>query len=186
MSDKFPRAKKLGYSVAQVEQFLALAKDQFLNPNSTEMDVKTVRGIRFDLEKNGYSISTVDSAMEKLDDVFAQRELERKFDLMGYESFLAETNELRDLLLSRVARNKGKRFAKRAWPLRGYNLKQVDSLCSLLTNHLNQSSPLALRDVRLSVFKPKRGGYAEYQVDAFIDRIVELLQREVILNKVSS
>lgn len=183
MSDKFPRAKKRGYSIEQVEEFLGHARTQYLDPSSTEMDVKTIRATRFDLAKHGYSISVVDAAMEKLEDVFAQRELEKSFGLLGFSAFLAETNDLRDLLLSRVDRKKGKRFARRFWPLRGYNRRQVDSLCSLLANHLNQSSPLALRDVRLTVFKPKRGGYAEYQVDAFIDRIVELLQREEILQQ---
>jgi len=186
VTDKFPRAKKLGYSVEQVEEFLSHARAQYLDAQQSEMDVKTIRATRFDLAKNGYSISVVDSAMEKLEDVFAQRELESKFRAVGYSSFHAETNELRDLLLARTTRKKGKRFARRVWPLRGYNRRQVDALCSLLANHLNQSSALALRDVRLTVFKPKRGGYAEYQVDACIDRIVELLQREAILHQTSS
>lgn len=186
MSDKFPRAKKLGYSVEQVEEFLTHARLQYLDPSQSKMDVKTIRATRFDLAKNGYSISVVDSAIEKLEDVFAQRELENRFGTLGYSSFQVETNELRDLLLSRVERKKGKRFARRFWPLRGYSRRQVDSLCSLLANHLNQSSPLVLRDVRLTVFKPKRGGYAEFQVDAFIDRIVELLQRESILHQTNS
>lgn len=185
MPDKFPRAKKLGYAIEQVDEFLLHARAQFLDPEKSEMDVLTIRATRFDLAKNGYSISTVDAAMEKLEDVFAQRELERKFDLDGHEAFLEETNQLRDLLLNRVTKKKAKRFARRLWPLRGYNRRQVDGLCSLLANHLNQSEPLVLKDVRLTVFKPKRGGYAEYQVDAFIDRIVELLQREAILSQIS-
>jgi DivIVA domain-containing protein len=43
-----------------------------------------------------------------------------------------------------------------------------------------------VKQVRLIAFKTQRGGYAEYQVDAFIEKVVEVLQRESILEKANS
>jgi DivIVA domain-containing protein len=54
----------------------------------------------------------------------------------------------------------------------------VDKLCLLIENHLSQKEPLQINTIRRSIFKAKRGGYVESQVDAFIDRVVEILQIE--------
>lgn len=181
MSDRFPINKR-GYSIAQVEEFLVHAKAQYQNELASEMNVETIRATRFEVVKNGYSISAVDAAMEKLEDVFAPRELERTMRLIGYEAFVAELNELRDLIESRLKRPKHRRFKRRTWPNRGYNVRQVDALCSLLSEHLTGGSALSVRDVRITVFRSQRGGYAEHQVDAFMDKVVELLQRQQVLN----
>lgn len=181
MTDRFPRAKK-GYLVAQVDEFLDHAKEQFLNPEISEMDVKTIRAMRFDLSKNGYSISAVDAAMEKLEDVFASRELAKQRDAIGTDAFRTDTLEVEKLLVARIARSKGKHFKRRVWPNRGYSVKQVDQLCSQIEKHLAGTEKLGLRDVRMAVFKSRRGGYAEHQVDAFMDKVVELLQRQEISN----
>ena len=103
MTDRFPRAKK-GYLVSQVEEFLAHAKEQYLNPEVSEMDVKTIRAMRFDLARDGYSISAVDAAMEKLEDVFASRELAKLRNLIGPESFSLETTEVENLIAARATR----------------------------------------------------------------------------------
>ena len=181
MTDRFPRAKK-GYLVSQVEEFLAHAKEQYLNPEVSEMDVKTIRAMRFDLARDGYSISAVDAAMEKLEDVFASRELAKLRNLIGPEAFSLETAEVENLIAARATRKKGKHFKRRVWPNRGYSVKQVDLLCSQVAAHLAKSETLSLRDVRIAVFKSRRGGYAEHQVDAFMDKVVELLQRQEISN----
>jgi DivIVA domain-containing protein len=62
--------------------------------------------------------------------------------------------------------------------LRGYDRKQVDQLCNQVSVHLASGTPLQLNVVRRAIFKAKRGGYVESQVDAFIDRVVEILQIE--------
>lgn len=185
MAERFPLAQKLGYSPAQVDEFLDLAKRQYLDPAADVIDVKNVRGQRFDLVKHGYSISTVDLAMEKLEDVFAQRELESNFDQLGLELFTVETDELRKLISERISRKKKKRFARRRWPNRGYNRRQVDLLCSQVAKHIDGSAPVTAQDIRISVFKTKRGGYAEHQVDAFIDKVVELIQRQSIVGAIT-
>lgn len=183
--EMFSRAKKLGYNIEQVEKFLAQAKNQYLDPTLQIFDVAGLRGTRFDLQKNGYLISAVDSAIEKLEDVFAERELERELVREGYGEFIQQTNSLKELLLARVRRTKGKKFDRRRWPSQGYSKKQVDQSCSQLATHLEGTLLVSAKDVRLSVFKTKRGGYAEHQVDAFIDKFVELIQRENILRQSS-
>jgi len=184
-NELFARAERVGYNVDQVNSFMEQARRQYLDATVEIFTVKAVRESRFDLEKHGYSISAVDSAMEKLEDIFAQRELERQLARFGYGQFVADSTELRELLGSRVNRKAKKKFARRRWPNQGYNCKEVDRLCSQLATHLAGTSRLTAKDVRLSVFKTKRGGYAEHQVDAFIDKIVELIQREGIIGQTS-
>ncbi len=183
--EMFSRAKRFGYNIEQVEKFLAAAKSQYLDPTVQIFDVGSLRATRFDLERNGYLIGAVDSAIEKLEDVFAQRELERELLSLGYGEFVQQLNSLKELLGSRVNRKNGHKFDRRRWPNQGYSRKQVDQLCSQLATHLNGTLLVSAKDVRLSVFKTKRGGYAEHQVDAFIDKFVELIQRETVLKQSS-
>jgi len=174
---------KPGYVPSQVDAFLASAREQFLNPDNHSIDAAAVRSARFELVKNGYSISAVDAAMEKLEDVFAERELEGTLASIGLAEFTALLDEGLELLKVRASRVRGKRFSRRNWPNRGYNRKQVDAFCSRISTHLNEGAELSVKEVRLAVFKTQRSGYAEYQVDAFIEKLVEVLQRENILSK---
>lgn len=184
MSFAFSKSgSKLGYVPSEVDAFLASAREQYLNPYNKIMDAATVRSARFELTKDGYSISAVDTAMEKLEDIFAERELEQTFTAVGQAEFIRLLDEGLELLRTRTSRAKGKHFAKRKWPNRGYNRKQVDLFSSRIATHLNQGEELTVKEVRLAVFKIQRGGYAEYQVDAFIEKLVEVLQRESILSK---
>ena len=67
MSFAFSRSgSKLGYVPSQVDAFLASARQQYLDPQSQTMDAASVRSARFELVKDGYSISAVDTAMENL------------------------------------------------------------------------------------------------------------------------
>jgi len=187
VSYQFSRAGKTkpGYEPEQVNEFLVFAKDQFSNPESQLLTAELIRATRFRLEKNGYSISAVDAAMEKLEDVFASRELERTIQIIGLQAFNALLQLGQELLENRISKRSRRRFKRRSFPYRGYNRRQVDIFCSQVATHLNQSSELTVKQVRLVAFKTQRGGYAEYQVDAFIEKLVEVLQRESILEKTS-
>jgi DivIVA domain-containing protein len=188
VSYEFSRAGKgkRGYEPEQVNEFLAFAREQFANPASQLLSAEAVRTTRFKLVSNGYSISTVDAAMEKLEDVFAERELERTIQVVGQIRFTELLTEGQEILLNRVARKRRRKFKGRGFPYRGYNKRQVDKFCSQVATHLNQDEDLSVKQVRLIAFKVQRGGYAEYQVDAFIEKLVEVLQRELILKKVGS
>ena len=170
--------RKLGYNISQVDEFLDLAKQQYNNPSRELVSSLDVRTIRFKLVKNGYSISVVDSALEKLEDTFAASEFTKDIMNQGYFEFCEDQDNLRKELVARCNRAKHKKFSTRKFPNKGYSIKQVDKLCSQLGKSLEDKADFSVREVRLTTFKSKRGGYAEYQVDAFLEKVVEVLQRE--------
>ena len=177
--------RKLGYDISQVDEFLALAKEQFSDPSRDLVSSLDVRSIRFKLVKNGYSISVVDAALEKLEDTFASAEFSKEVSIQGFFEFEEEVDILRAELVARASRPRKKKFSKRKYPNKGYNVKQVDKFCSQLGNTLETKADLSVKEVRTATFKSKRGGYAEYQVDAFLEKVVELIQRQQAIQKTS-
>jgi DivIVA domain-containing protein len=177
--------RKFGYDMSQVDEFLQRSREQYSNPNSNLVTVLDVRTARFKLVKNGYSISVVDAALEKLEDAFAASEFQREVRKTGFFEFSEDLQVIQDMVLARTTRAKGKKFTKRRWPNKGYSVKEVDKFCSLLGNMLATKADLTVQEVRVATFKSKRGGYAEYQVDAFIEKVVEVLQRQAALKEIS-
>ncbi|MFM6939204.1 MAG: DivIVA domain-containing protein [Rhodoluna sp.] len=180
MSFTFPTVdkKKPGYSIEQVDQFLANARVQFTNPGQTSVTAHDVRNTEFDLVHGGYVPEIIDGAMDKLEDSFASREIQRQKADKGSYALDDRLARVIELIRGRLERPKGKRFASNGFLLRGYSRKQVDALCEHVMRHLDSSAPLSIDDVRRIVFNAKRGGYVEAQVDAFIDRVIEALQIE--------
>jgi len=177
--------RKLGYDISQVDEFLKVSREQYSNPASNLVTVLDVRTARFGLVKNGYSISVVDAALEKLEDAFAANEYERELRKTGFFEFSEDLQVIQDMVLARTTRAKGKKFAKRRWPNKGYSVKEVDKFCSYLGNILETKADLTVKEVRVATFRSKRGGYAEYQVDAFLEKVVEVLQREAAVQAAS-
>lgn len=180
MSFTFPRvdAKKPGYSPEQVDQFLTRARAQFNNPVDGGVTAHDVRNTEFDLVHGGYSPEVIDGAMDKLEDSFASREIQRQKVERGSYALDDRLARVVELIRGRIERPKGQRFANTGLLLRGYSRKQVDALCEHIVRHLDSEAPLAIDEVRRVVFNAKRGGYVEAQVDAFIDRVIEALQIE--------
>lgn len=187
MSTSFKRSgrRKLGYDIDQVDEFLQAAREQYDDPSKEIVSVFDVRTARFGLVRNGYSISVVDSALEKLEDAFAERQYQREVKTSGYFEFTEDLKELREMVLSRSQRKRGRKFSRRVWPNRGYSVREVDKFCSYLGKKLDSKANLTVKEVRISTFKAKRGGYAEYQVDAFLEKVVEVLQRETAVKTTS-
>ena len=187
MSYQFNRAgeRKLGYNIAQVDEFLKLAREQYSESSKSLVTALDVRSARFELEKNGYSISVVDAALEKLEDVFAASEFDKELLRTGYFEFREELDQVQEMLLARCNRSSKRKFKRRIWPNKGYSTKQVDKFCSQLGKNLEAKADLSIKEIRIATFRSKRGGYAEYQVDAFLEKIVETLQREQALQKIS-
>lgn len=180
MSFSFPKAdaKSLGYVPEQVNAFIDNARGQFLEPESEQLSSSLVRGANFDLVKGGYLIGPVDSALDRLEDTFSTREIQRQLATDGDYALADRLAKLQDLLRGRVERPKGKKFAATGLLLRGYNRKQVDLFCQSAARHLDSQTPLDLTAVRRTIFTASRNGYVESQVDGFIDRLVEVLQIE--------
>ncbi len=180
MSNTFPKANSndFGYDTLQVDELVAKARLQFTDASNQLVAAKQLRSTEFDLSKGGYSISAVDSALDRLEDTFASREIKLLQESLGEQDFKAYTFRLSDLVWGRCDRPRAKRFASSGWLLRGYSKKQVDALAERVGRHISAGQPLAVDSVRRVSFRSKRGGYSESQVDAFIDSVVELLQIE--------
>ena len=180
MSFSFPRAseKQNGYVPAQVEELIAKAREQHSNPAAQIISANELRQAEFDFEHGGYSISAVDSALDRLEDTFSTRELARERQMSGEYQIQNRLSSAIELIRGRLDRPKGKKFANTGFLLRGYNRKSVDQLCDQIARLLQSGTELNLDSVRRVIFTAKRGGYVESQVDAFIDRVVEVLHIE--------
>lgn len=180
MINSFPNAegKSRGYAKNQVDEFVELARVQFADPNLELVTASLIRNTEFDLVSGGYLVSAVDTAMDRLEDSFSAREVQRQKLLRGDHAVHDRLERVTEIVKVRLGRPKRRKFSRVNFLFRGYDRKQVDKLCLLIEYHLNQKEPLQINAIRRSIFKAKRGGYSESQVDAFIDRVVEILQIE--------
>lgn len=180
MTFTFPQAakNKLGYDPKQVDAFISAARAQFNDGNLEMVNASGIRNSEFDLIKGGYQITAVDTAMDRLEDAFASREMQRQKQLRGEYAVKDRLDRIKEIVKGRLERPKGKKFSKSGFVLRGYDRKQVDALCDEISSHLSNKTPLQPNAVRRAVFRENRNGYSENQVDAFIDRVVEVIQLE--------
>jgi len=161
-----------------VDAFIEKARVQYSNPNSELVTSNSLRNTEFDLIKGGFEIAAVDTAMDRLEDTFARREIERQMNLKGQSAVLDRLDRIIEIVQGRLVRPKRRKFSNVGWLLRGYSRSQVDQLCAQIQTHLDSGEKLQLNVVRRAIFKAKRGGYVEAQVDAFLDRVAEILQIE--------
>jgi DivIVA domain-containing protein len=172
------KGRNHGYSVEQVDAFIEMARQQYERPEGFLLASERVRETEFDLVRGGYNVIEVDSALDRIEDALADRELKRKRDSRGEHALADQLERTSEIVKARAERPKKKRFERVSWPARGYNRKQVDVLCNLVLEHVVNSEPLTMSEVRRIVFSAQRGGYAENQVDAFIDRVIQILHIE--------
>lgn len=170
---------ELGYNVKQVEQFLARARDYYTSEDTggKALTSHSVRSVTFDPAKGGYEARAVDTALDRLEDVFAQRERDKLVAESGEEAWLLQIGKISSALRERLHRTDGERFRRPKRNVRSYSVADVDRLCGQLLAYLQHDAQLSVDVVRRAVFAPARGkeGYEESQVDAFMDRVVELM-----------
>ncbi|MDQ0769891.1 DivIVA domain-containing protein [Pseudarthrobacter defluvii] len=169
-----------GYNARQVDQFLQRARVSLETPETAADPVNSsdVRAVSFDPVKGGYSAAVVDAALDRLEDAFARRERDELIAARGEEAWLREIGNLSGILRGRLHRPDGDRFRRPSKKnARSYDTHDVDRLCHELVAYLEQDKPLSVDSVRRAVFRPAVGqeGYEESQVDAFLDRVVELM-----------
>ncbi|WP_458779039.1 DivIVA domain-containing protein [Arthrobacter sp. D3-16] len=169
-----------GYNAKQVDQFLQRARVSLETPEAAAQPVTSavVRAVSFDPVKGGYSAAVVDAALDRLEDAFARRERDELIAAHGEEAWLREIGDLSGILRGRLHRPDGDRFRRPSRnKVRSYNTVDVDRLCHELIAYLEQDKPLSVDNVRRAVFRPAvgRDGYEETQVDAFLDRVIELM-----------
>lgn len=169
-----------GYNVKQVDQFLAKAR-QYYTSNGADASTITSRDVRamaFDPARGGYEAQAVDAALDRLEDVFAQRERDQLIAEAGEEAWLMQIGRISAVLRARLHREDGERFRRpKKKKARSYNIQDVDAVCHDLLGYFEADKPLSVDVVRRAVFRSAEGrnGYEETQVDAFMDRVVELM-----------
>lgn len=169
-----------GYNVKQVDRFLAKARN-FYTSEDTDAQVITSRDVRsmaFDPAKGGYEAQAVDAALDRLEDVFAQRERDQLIAEEGEEAWLMQIGRMSSVLRARLHRPDGERFRRpKKNKARSYDTDDVDDLCHELLGYFESDEALSVDVVRRAVFHSAQGkdGYEETQVDAFMDRVVELM-----------
>jgi DivIVA domain-containing protein len=169
-----------GYNAKQVDQFLQRARVSLESPKAAVHVITSsdVRSVSFDPVKGGYSAAVVDAALDRLEDAFARRERDELIASSGEEAWLRQIGRLSGILRGRLHRPDGERFRRPSKnKARSYNTADVDKLCHELIGYLEEDKPLSVDNVRRAVFRPATGqdGYEENQVDAFLDRVVELM-----------
>lgn len=176
---RVPRTE-YGYNAKQVDQFLQRARVSLETPEDAETVVTStdVRSVAFDPVKGGYSAAVVDAALDRLEDAFARRERDELIAASGEDAWLRNIGELSGVLRGRLHRPDGERFRRPSKAkARSYNIHDVDNLCRELIGYLENDQPMSVDSIRRAVFRPADGaeGYEETQVDAFLDRVVELM-----------
>lgn len=175
--------QRWGYDPGQVDDFLdrlgavldTAAADAGTAPGVTSREV---RATVFDRTPGGYDPGAVDARLDQLEDELAGREREAFLRAQGDHSWEEYLESLGQTLLGRLNRPRGERFRKpshRKQP--GYSIADVDVLCERLVEHFRSDEALDPSLVRTAVFRQARGSrsYEEQQVDAFLDRVLELL-----------
>lgn len=171
--------QELGYNARQVDVFLSRARAFYTSEDSSEkaLTSRDVRSVAFDPAKGGYEAHAVDAALDRLEDVFAQRERDQLIAGKGEEAWLMQIGKISSALRGRLHRPDGARFRRPKRSVRSYSVADVDGLCHQLLAYFEHDKPLSVDVVRRAVFGAAHGkqGYEESQVDAFMDRVVELM-----------
>lgn len=179
----FPMAQhgRLGYDVTEVESFLEKARAAYSGAAPTRatrslpIDSEQIRRTAFTMAKGGYSTSHVDAALERLEDAFASRERERSLAGEGDAAWFAGARSAAEEIVARLDRPAGHRFDRVGFVTQGYHPADVDRFVRRLTGYFGDGEALSIDDVRAVVFRAKRGGYREVQVDVLLDAVVDVM-----------
>lgn len=177
MSTTFPKTRKRGYDIDEVEDFLEEARRAYSSPLTENAVIKaeSIRTTAFSMRRGGYSASHVDAALERLEDAFATREREQAIHAMGEGAWYQETRSIAQEVVNRLSRPQRHRFDRAGFMVNGYRRKDVDALADRILAHLVDGAPLETKDIRLSAFRPQRGGYKEAQVDLLLDSVIDVM-----------
>lgn len=134
-----------------------------------------IRRTGFEVRKYGYSSRFVDAAMDRLEEVFFERERRNHIRQFGEDAWWERTQELLSEVRGRLQRPRGKRLRSRGWFASGYKKSQVDAFLDRVVDMLAGRAELTTGEVRAVVFHTQWRGYDEDQVDALLDAIIELI-----------
>lgn len=178
MSTSFPLAtgKELGYRRDRVDGFLDRARSSYeLGDAVKPVSSSEIRRTAFPLQRKGYSARYVDAALDRLEEVFFERERRMRIAEIGEEAWWAETRQLLSEVRGRLARPAGKRFRRRGWFATGYRRTEVDAFLDVVNAMILGERSLTTAEVRAVVFHSQWRGYSEDQVDELLDAVIVLI-----------
>ncbi|QZY52439.1 DivIVA domain-containing protein [Leucobacter tenebrionis] len=174
----FPLAtgSQIGYQPEQVDAFLDRARAAYEGAGEASMTAEEVRRTAFAVKRGGYAARYVDAAMDRLEDVFFERERRARVRSEGEEAWWDETRQLLSEVRGRMQRPRGRRFRRRGIFATGYRRSQVDAFLDRIFDMFERRElGLSTAEVRDVVFHSQWRGYDEDQVDALLDSVVELI-----------
>lgn len=182
MAAMFPTAGRLrtGYDREQVEEFFERARSAYESerPAAAEdvVDEHAVANASFDLVRGGYITSSVDSALDRLQTAFIQRNRTAFIAEHGEEKWMEHIAERATTLYPRLLRPAGERF-RAPDRGRGYEREEVDALLERITRYFDRDGHLTAEELRTATFTTARRSraYHEGTVDAYLARAVEVL-----------
>lgn len=183
---EYEAPRKWGYDIAQVDEFLDRAHKAYdsLEPLLKQEDIQNVS---FGLQKGGYSIPQIDAALSRLERAVVDRRTLWDLQRMGRVAWRAQTEALVNTIRGRVKRADNERFSDGEKGSPSYDRKQVDKLIreisdaveDKLNNTVSEANEINSSYVENVVFTQRTGakGYSEAQVDAYLNRVVQILTR---------
>lgn len=178
-----------GYDRDQVDEFFARARLAYETGPAdaprggagtrtrSALSARDVRVVAFDLVRGGYDVRQVDAALDRLEDAVARREREAAVSLLGEPAAMDQLTRRAQSLQARLTRPDGQRFARGRGLDHSYHVADVDEVCRRLLGYFGDGAAMSVDEVRRAVFRTRRGsrGYREVEVDAFLDRAVEIM-----------
>ena len=170
------RGRELGYSRSAADAFLARARAAFeRQQDAPSMHSSTIRAAAFPMTKRGYRPADVDAALGRIEDAFAARERDAVITAGGAEQWVRDARARAQEILDRLRRGPGRRFRRAPFLRFGYARTEVDAVAERLIGFLQHGEAITPVQVRQVAFRMQRGGYAEEQVDALLDAVIEVL-----------
>lgn len=169
------RGRTKGYDPRAVDAFLARARASF-ETGGEVVTAADVRQAAFPLTRRGYAIAAVDTALTRIEDAFAAREREAAVAQPGgARTWVGDARETAQVVLDRLSRPRGSRFARVGALRYGYRIDEVDLVADKLARYLATGEAVTVDQVRNVAFRMQRGGYREVQVDAVLDAVTEVM-----------
>ncbi len=191
-----PHVKKnaWGYNVDEVNEFLERTRELYDATDEPKLKQNDVQSASFSLEKGGYVIDSVDQALVRLERAVVDKQNAWELSTQGRVAWRTRTEELAMTLIPRAERPSQQRFKEGEAKAPSYDRKQVDRL--VMTSVSTIADDLALpyspqdklpkpdddlssKKISTIVFTQRTGknGYDESQVDAYLNRISQVLAR---------
>lgn len=179
MTAPFPnsKSKRDGYNRHQVDEFLELARRAYdgLDTGDKTFRAADLRNASFDLQRGGYSVRYVDAALDRLEDVFFEREKRDALRTYGPEKWQAALDFQSRELRNRAEASRGHRFRRAPMFTTGYSRNEVDLFLDRVMIFLGGHAPLTANEVRDITFHTEHRGYSEDQVDSYLDAVVSYI-----------